>query len=262
MATIEKRLLVFGHPRSGTSILARLLTTNRSIVSGEFGTYMIPTKFAIKDCYRQFLIRIEKDLIGRNLAYKGSQLAQDIKDIIETTKTRRDIILRLEPLLYPDHAIVGDKWANTPNKSFINNMLNTKLPFHLIYIHRDGRDVMASRYQALKTEVGKREWWATDNLVESGKTWLRHMNDWHNIYKEVKDKIPILVLSHQKIWETDQEIQRLAQFTDIPFDQLIQNKERLTISRKTVGYYKDYIPDWSKFVSPEFIQKLEELGYE
>lgn len=262
------RLLVRGQARSGTSMLAQLLHIEPEVcITHELLLY---DALMHRDTTGPFLNvvcnqinkhrhkwRVSSDYVGEQ------DVVEQLREAIPIDFGKRDALLMAEKILYQGNRIFGDKIPRSFGSAAVSAMMHLNLDFALMYIHRDGRDVCASKFRYATVEHQTNFRWAEANVKKASAEWaagLKQWEDFHNIYM---DSVPILVLKFEDI-VNDQEVQaeKIASFLDIdPALVLAQFKEVVGKAPPNIGYYKEWIPEWEKMFTDEAKESLERYGY-
>lgn len=269
-----ERILVRGHHRSGTTVLCDVLRHKPELfVTYEMGTYdypFIPGE-SNEQKIKRLLGSIDTHFIHKSMGLRSDllNLKHEIEEKIHTYSSPIDYINILEEAIFQDkYRIIGDKFPTPFTEDRIQYLLNFNLEFKLIWIYRDGRDVVSSCYrhggQGRPPKVGDtRPMWSCVDPKEGSVRWVKVMRAWSVLYNKYKDHIPMLELKYENLLKyPHMTAEELGQFIGIDPEPIYNNiKNRVSFDESHKGYYNEIIPHWEKQFVPEAIDLLKELKY-
>lgn len=271
------RILLRGQARSGTSILTAILTREPEMFLGhELRLY--DSVFRMRRDNTDTLKDVGKKLRGvhakrmQKYSRRGQKygIEMDYEKIIQRLEkkvrnniNKKELMLLFEQEIFGDRfRVFGDKVPQPPTPYLVNAMLREGIDFKIIWIYRDGRDVVASRYRhKVATKIDPH--WAISDVKAASNLWAEGMMKWDLFYKDYKDRIPILVVRFEDIIDDREKlITQLSEFVEVNESILRQNiEDKFSDKISHRGYYKEWIPSWEKeFVLPAKMY-LAKLGY-
>jgi len=269
-----QRLLVRGHHRSGTTLLSKILRNKPDLyITYELGTYDYP--FIPNETNEQKLSRIlshlDNNFVLRNQDIRTDMLnlRNSIEEHIKPFSSPIDYINVIEEELFQNkYRIIGDKYPNVLPEDRIQYLMNFQLDFKVIWIYRDGRDVVSSCYrhggQGREPKIGDtRPIWSCIDPKEGSLKWARVMWYWDHIYNKYKDIIPMLQIKFEDMFKYPNMVaEDIGNFLNIDPGIILNNiKTYASSSESNSGYYDRIIPYWDKQFTPESMSMLEKLGY-
>lgn len=254
------RILVRGQARSGTTITANFLSVpGVSKFSNELGIYDAQIR-KTAETKKQFLDRVTFRLLSGGNKYIGLS-HDDVRNIIgDLWALPEDIsniqmIKEMEKCFFSDAKIFGDKIPHTMRVHHIRTLRDGGIDFKAIYMYRDGRDRVASLFRRPKNP--KRP---TRTIREESKYWARQIDVWKNSVLKTQTE-HLNVRFEDYIENTEEVLRSLSDFTEIDYDQIRHNFDRVFKSNNTHrGQHERYF-DWEKEFHPEAIDMLKKLGY-
>lgn len=162
-----------------------------------------------------------------------------------------------------NYKVFGDK----KNCTFILDKIVK--PFRVIYLIRDGRDVVSSE----KRKKSSRWTIAEKSVRNLSKDWAFEVKYWlenRHKYDQLTIKFEDLIHEPEKTWS------HVADFLGISYESLIKEHNAVITSKgdrngyhksvkqsgdSHIGYYKQWIPDWEKEFHPSAIEILQETKY-
>lgn len=264
------RILLRGQPRSGTSILAAILTREPEMfVSYELQLYdnVFRMNKDNTDALKDFAERLKGNHAKRMEKYgipmDYDAIISSLNNKVHNNINKKDLMLLFEQELFGDRfEVIGDKVPQPPNPHRINAMLREGIDFKLIYIYRDGRDVVASKYRH-KVATNIDPYWATTDIRQASDVWVNKMMQWDLFYDDYKDKIPILVIRFEDIIDDrDKIVKQLSDFIEVDEDTINKNiEDKFSDKTSHRGYYQKWIPNWEEHFVPPAKMYLKKLGY-
>lgn len=161
------------------------------------------------------------------------------------------------------YKVFGDK----KNCTFILDKIIK--PFKVIYLIRDGRDVVSSE----KRKKSSRWTIAGKSVRNLSKDWAFEVNYWlenRHKYDQLTIKFEDLIYVPENTWLN------VADFLKISYKPLIKEHRAVIASKGNrngyhksvkqsgdshIGYYEQWIPDWEKEFHPSAIEILHRVGY-
>ncbi|MEM4256650.1 MAG: sulfotransferase [Thermoplasmata archaeon] len=241
--------VVFGSPRSGTTLLASTLNLNDHIVIPHETDFIIPTAFIID--------RVKNESIGKKLIEKLIVSSENFKHSIGEYLSERDIkkiihssaysITNILSHLYQEIAyrkgatIAGDKSPNDLN--FLRILVKTGLvesDIKVVHIIRDIRDVILSL---------KRVDWGLPDI----ETWFPRLWNYanlylYNLYKDKMEKY-LLIKYEDMVTSPFETFQKITHFLNVPF------QEKMFDHHKRGNRYHNH-PDHKNISSPFLTNKV------
>jgi Sulfotransferase family len=187
-------LIIGGHPRSGTTLLARLCNSHPQMkVTFEFRNFR-----EINVAYDTYFPALRKDWIRRRIVEKPGQSTRAAKFhsaiflaeyLIRLQFFRKrlidvDVVSQLLKRIFPQALVVGDKF---PEYIFHLDSLASQKNLSIAIIYRDCRDVVSSTLRRVRT-AWKNEDFAKniDSAMKIAGSWLRAIECmekyFHNIH--------------------------------------------------------------------------------
>jgi len=220
--------IIFGSPRSGTTLLATTLCLNDNIVIPQETDFIIPTAFIIdrvkdqktgKKLIRKLIISTERftDSIGEYLSKR------DIKRIVSGSKySMSEMITNIYQAIANKAKVkmAGDKSPNDLN--FLRILIKTGLldsDIQIIHIIRDIRDIMLS--------LKRVNWSAPDIEMWFPRFWSNSNIYLHDIYKSKSDKY-ILIKYEDMIMSPLETFKKITNFIGVPFQEKMFDNIQIT----------------------------------
>lgn len=267
-----ERVLLRGHHRSGTSILSEILRAEPEIyVSYELGTYDFPLMPGTnEDRIQKILATVHSHFANMtDLRTDGLNIKHEIEERVNTFTSPSEFIRTIEDVLFSDRfKIIGDKFPTVITQLQIETLLENNMPFKIIWIYRDGRDVVGSCYrhggQGRPPKVGDtRPLWSCVNPQEGSLRWARTLAYWNDIKSRFNKEVPIMEIRFEDLLKYPQMVaEDIGNFLDIAPD-IVYNKIQQKVSGRAAhqGSYKEIIPNWRSEFAPEALDMLKELKY-
>jgi hypothetical protein len=162
----------------------------------------------------------------------------------------------MEQVLFRGVKVFGDK---TGVFGFKNTIAKLKMPYKLLYIYRDGRDVVASAVRHYLMQ-GKESGWVTNDIAKSSQLWA----DAHKEFESFRDEREWAAIRFEDYMESPYKICRtIADLTGIDLD-IVMNRRNQVFNDKVshIGYHKQIIPSWEEHFTEDAKALLKRLGYE
>jgi len=260
------RLILCGSSRSGTTITMKMLNSHPEIhITNEGRAFW--RSCVDKPNAKEYFEAIQRRWNRRDHAYRRPPKGFDSSKIVEIgMKNLKSDDLDGRTQAYCD-AINIENWKYTGDKGadpeVLIRMCEEGLDFHLIWIHRDGRDVAHSGFRrgvrALRRGVKRPPPWS-DKYSENANLWSgRVLRFLDNI---------------EKFRHCNYTIIRLEDYVDHPgkigkeIDRFLGIKEMETIEKAMIdprrinkGYGTRAHPDWRNHFTKEGKRALAMLGY-
>ncbi len=180
--------------------------------------------------------------------------------------------LPLEKQLEAERRILGNTnnykvFGDKKNCTFILNKIVK--PFKVIYLIRDGRDVVSSE----KRRSSSRWAIAGKSVKNLSKDWAFEVNYWlenRHKYDQLTIKFEDLIHEPEKTWSY------VAGFLGISYEPLIKEHHAVITAKGNrngyhksvkqsgdshVGYYKQWVPGWKEEFHPSAIEILHRMEY-
>lgn len=267
-----KRLLVRGHHRSGTTLLSEILRHEPDIyISYELGTYDFPfMPGSNEDRLQKILNTVYTHFSNMtDLRTDGINIRHEIEEKINTFTSPPEFIQAMEEVLFGDRfGIIGDKFPTVINEQQISSMLEAKMKLNIIWIYRDGRDVVSSCYrhggQGKPPKVGDtRPLWSCVTPQEGSLRWAKTLDYWRYIKNKFQNVVPIMEIKFEDLIRFPHMVaEDIGNFLDIS-PELVYNSisQKASDRRSNIGNYKKIIPDWQNEFVPEATAMLKYLKY-
>jgi len=250
---MANRVQVRGHPRSGTSIMARVLRIPREIcITHEVGLYQFPAGITIPDY-------IDGVKSGLAHGYPNNKDIYDLDEMCQWLDTLKDtssveVIRKIEQKLFTTKRY-GDKVP-------LEMVSGDAGDFRLIYMLRDGRNVVASRVRAMQIVENRRPGWATLDVRQASREWVETLDRWKDWIAN-NENTPVLQMKLEELVEQQEEsASKLSNFLDISYIDLLDSiREKVTFNNSNNYAWRKELSDWEQEFSVEAIEKLKELRY-
>lgn len=277
-----KRLLVRGQPRSGTTILTKLLyspgelcTTNELYLYDFLfrGSHARGVNKTNKGFLKKLESRFKKSYKYIPEHMDVDSILKNLDELVGDETPARDSIRIVEAELFQGRfATVGDKVHDTITDLQLDRFEQEHVDnLKVVWIYRDGRDVCSScrrAWKRLNKNIGPERAnlnpWATDDMVVASNRWANRMLELVEMEGRLqKRNIPVMRVRFEDFIECPDEIAvSLAEFVGMSPEVLRQNISNM-FSEKLhhFGYYTEWIPDWKEQFTARAKFILEAFGY-
>jgi hypothetical protein len=261
--------IIFGSPRSGTTLLSSTLNLNDQIVIPLETDFIIPTAFIID--------RIKDSDIGKDLIYKLITSSERYKISIGEYLSNEEIKFCLDKSSYLLSDIISDLYqiiANKQNAKIAgdkspNDLLFSRIliknglfdsDIKIIHIIRDIRDVIFS-LKKLNWNPDMEQWfprfWSTSNLYI------------HNYYKSRLDKY-ILIKYENLVTNPGYYLKKITDFLEVSFqDKMLDHTNRGLLLRNqehhvnlALPFIASKVKNWETNLDPYSTEMCEKQANE
>jgi hypothetical protein len=260
MQSWQAPLLITGCARSGTSALARGLSTHPGIcMFNEYNLYYPPV---IEESLWHRLSEMRGDnppptKIARDMPSFRATMARDLPDPAPSSVVRDWIF----GLLRRPVTIYGDKMPYL----YLGRMEEIVERFpgvRFLLTLRDGRAVVASQIRQYHRAVRNGEEpdrWMSPSVEEAEYLWLRSARKWLSLRED--PPAPCLEVDYDRATAHPEELcRKLCEFVGMDYRQE-DFRGLLEIYRPAPDVWRDEVPDLEERLSDEFREALAQLGY-
>lgn len=268
-------LLLFGSPRSGTTLLAVALSQHPDIHVTFEANVIVPVCHLVMNTQdgeagREAIARFIVTSKEFDRVFRPYLAEEEVRDIVFNAEFTAASILgslyaRLGEKL--DKPIVGDK---TPNDiSHLHILMDSGFLFaghKVIHLVRDVRDTILSTYRTP---------WCPPAGFEAGLAliWQQTNMDLHNKFMSRKDSGEyILVRYEDLVREPAKQLARITDFLEVPFDEAVLRPESMQghsqlgalgeHANLKRGFVKDRVRAWKTEMDPEVRARVEAQSHE
>ena len=240
------RLILTGASRSGTTISNGILREHSDVwMTNEVRTYLA----LFREDYFSFIYNKLKGDPGYHRLPPSFNI-DSLKDLKEDDPTKR--IQVIEKRMFGDrYKVFGDKGILRQGAEV---MYNHRIPYKLIIIHRDGRDIISS---ALRHR--NNTWFGSGSIREKSGCWAKITTSQFDFAEEF-DVEHLIIRFEDYIDRPGKNMELIENFLGI--DGLVSlEKTHIDYSKSNRGYYRNYIPNWQEKFHPDAIKLLSKLEY-
>lgn len=268
-----ERVLVRGHHRSGTTVLGDILRHYPDIyVTYETGMYSTPF-FNMPNGKKinGFLNVLTKVFHSHNsgLRHDILNMKLSIEEKVNVYSSPVEIIKSIENEVFQGRfRIIGDKFPTVPEIESVRALIKEPEPLKIIWIYRDGRDVVSSCYrhggQGKMPQPGDtRPMWSCVTVEEGARRWASVLQSWEGIKEEFGECVPILEVKYEELLRFPNMVcGEIGEFLGINPEPLYKNyQEKFHHDFSHTGQWQEIIPNWKKEFTPEALNFMDKLGY-
>lgn len=256
------RLLVRGQTRSGTTFTSHLLTyPDHMRVTSEYGIYDYIFNPKLKPTNEQVRNHIvNKVFTSRTEIEDREEVVRRLQGISRKyPMTKKEVIEHIEWCLFQDVPIFGDKMPCGATLHKMQSLFDMGFKFKIIYLIRDGRDVLASRI--FRSPYRERDQSVEELTRHFSMKWAARIKYWQAFQRKFPD-IPAFTLRFEDFRDRPHELlPELADFTAAPLSILRQSFAQKFREGSITSKWEDKLPEWESDFHPHALDMLEELGY-
>jgi len=254
-------LLITGCPRSGTSALARLLSTHdRICIFNEYSLYYPPV---LEDSVWHRIYQMRDDnppplKISRNMESLRSRLAVELPSPASNETTANWLFGQLQNPV----AVYGDKMPYLYLKAMKKIVKRFPRARFLLTI-RDGRAVIASQIRKYHIAVESGivpDRWMQPTVEEAEYLWLRSAKKWLRLRTDLP--APCLEVRYEQATRSPEDLaRRICDFVGMEYREEEFQEFLECYQPINTDTWRDEIPNMEAQLSDEFRDALGQLGY-
>ena len=259
------RVLLWGQSRSGTTVTAQLLRDADVWVQHETRLYCSPLRYSMPSVYFDKLLgrcknRAKQGHMPINWAAHG--FIDRCNKRVKNKRDKTEWILAAEHELFSGVPIYGDKTGYDEEITFKRILSVMPKPSKVIYIHRDGRDVVSSGVRYARKKGVYRKTWAMDDPTKLSDHWTNAMEQWYEVRDTIPKKDRCVIRMEDLVHMPDKVAADLNQLTGIPEQQFLASiLKNVSVEGSNIGYHQHWVPDWEDQFTDRAIKMLERLKY-
>jgi hypothetical protein len=253
------RVIIAGWSRSGTTITRNIVNElSNTSISNECRTYNF---LSTTNTFNDYVHFISKRALQRKTLSNIKPLLQLLNT--NTSANKVDWIKSVEPILYKNCIRFGDKTGFSFTDDNLLDLVVAGLSCQIVYIYRDGRDVVASGKRLYKNKsIEKRRSWQNESITAMSDAWANNIFGWTSVRQHFPKGTTIEIRFEDYIHNPVSITKQIADHIKCSTKELkssINNNFNTITSHH--GYHKQLIPNWKDEFSPLAISALQTLGY-
>lgn len=258
------RILLWGQSRSGTTVVAQLLRDTECWVQHEIRLYCSPLRYSSPSVYfdelqAKCLNRAEQGHMPIHWAPHG--FVERCNEHVRNECSRTEWILAAEQELFGSTSIYGDKTGYDEEITFEKILNVMPKPRKVIYIYRDGRDVVSSGLRHAYKGIC-RETWAIKDSTKLSDHWTNAMEQWYEVEHTISKQDRCVICMEDLVHRPESVAYGLSELTGVPEEKFLTRiLENVSEEDSNIGYYKYWIPDWEDQFTGRAIDMLRQLKY-
>jgi hypothetical protein len=257
------RLIIKGHSRSGTTITRDIVSSlNKVMLTNEFRTY--DRLFAYKSALSYFKTLSIKCKSGRTMRQLGKKSPEAfVEECLqalgnEHSQNKAAWVRAVETVLFAGRfRVIGDK---TDLKYRVSDDLYS-YPSKYIFIHRDGRDCVASGLRHFQQGMSRSSW-AMGDVAKMSRLWAQSFDQIDKVTDRLSSDDYEVIRFDEYRTNPGGVSNRIGKLLDIKPPNIMRRiQSHFDSKRSHTGYFQAFIPDWEELFSEEAKDKLRMLGY-
>lgn len=268
-----QRVLVRGHHRSGTTVLCKILRKVPKIfITYELGIYSIPFANVPNKQKVDFLSRVINQTLWSKsdaIRHDSLNLTMSLRDRIGKFTAPEEMVQILEEEIFQGiFPVIGDKFPSVPDIHTLGSLLEMDENLKIIWIYRDGRDVVSSCYRhggmGKTPEVGDtRPVWSCVDIGEGSEQWGKVMGQWEDVKRQFDGRLDYLEVSFEELMRFPNAFgEIIGDFVGIDPSIIVENHKAEFVKEFTHNkQFEEIIPNWKEEFCPLAMHFLEKLNY-